>query len=67
MYVLVLDELRQEFAAAQLEAAVARGMGAEVELQSWGATKAAFDAELIAVPQPVDWDRELELRALGLR
>jgi hypothetical protein len=67
VYVLVLEELDREFHAAQLQVAVARGMGAEVDIPSWQEVKADFHAYLVSEPEPVDVAKQTQLMALGLR
>lgn len=67
LYVLVLDQLRQEFAAAHLAASVARASGADVDIPSWTEARAEFDEFLFSEPDPVDTERQMQLMALGLR
>ena len=67
LYVLVLDELYREFSAAQLQAAVALGMGAEGAMPSWHDARTEFDAYLMSEPKAVDVAQQTHLVALGLR
>lgn len=67
VYVWQLEELERQTTTQILAATYARSMGADVEIPDWWEVRAEFDAWLISEPPRVDPDREVLMRALGLR
>jgi hypothetical protein len=66
-YVLLVDELERRSLVALIVGAIAKSVGANVELANPVDERAAFDAALAAEPRQQNADELLLLQELGLR
>jgi hypothetical protein len=66
-YVLMLDMLERQAVAIIQAAAMARALGAQVDVPSWFELREQFDDALAAEPKRVNTKDLVMLQAIGLR